>query len=479
MFCVKCNAENDDNAVFCTECGEKISGAENILNTDSQFEPKEIDLSVSEGNNNMFFCENCGTKLEEGAVFCGSCGESISSKLPTNSASTIQDKLNISLIKKKGMAVFLSIFAGVIVVAAIVVMLIINIISSSTPLIIKNSMSQMNNELKEIISSNKIIGSTFNILNDSYKLSTEVKGVDIYLSYDKKTKIYEVGGNMAGISMSTELEELPFSISKYGITFSGEAKGVYEQIKKEHSEALTKLILDSEVDKEKSKDKEFDKEITFEIKDNDINKLVSTMCDDYNEFIEDYVLSEVAEEIEDKSLEFQKLNPFMDLSNIEDELIYEVDAFFTSIEQDFYFSDDVTLIMYTDKNKIKKIDVEISDMEGSLLFESTKKYFYNPILCEINIDNYTSNIEYEQNITKDLWEIDLNVSNRYKNELPSKDSVNIKWDLTDTNENISYKIKDDGNIGEIDFSYYEKNKDEVVFSYVDEHNDIEIILERE
>jgi ribosomal protein L40E len=49
MKCLKCNAEIDDNAMFCPECGSKIE--------------------------KPAFCANCGAKLEDGATFCSNCGE--------------------------------------------------------------------------------------------------------------------------------------------------------------------------------------------------------------------------------------------------------------------------------------------------------------------------------------------------------------------------------------------------------------------
>ena len=58
MKCSKCNAEIDDNARFCPECGNKIE--------------------------KLQFCANCGAKLEEGATFCSNCGEKIES-FPTAS----------------------------------------------------------------------------------------------------------------------------------------------------------------------------------------------------------------------------------------------------------------------------------------------------------------------------------------------------------------------------------------------------------
>ncbi|MBQ6275645.1 MAG: zinc-ribbon domain-containing protein [Bacteroidales bacterium] len=57
MKCSKCNAEIDDDAKFCPECGSKIE--------------------------KFAFCSNCGAKLEEGATFCSNCGEKIGC-LPTD-----------------------------------------------------------------------------------------------------------------------------------------------------------------------------------------------------------------------------------------------------------------------------------------------------------------------------------------------------------------------------------------------------------
>ena len=51
MKCSKCNAEIDDNAIFCPECGSKIE--------------------------KTAFCANCGEKLVDGATYCSNCGEKI------------------------------------------------------------------------------------------------------------------------------------------------------------------------------------------------------------------------------------------------------------------------------------------------------------------------------------------------------------------------------------------------------------------
>ena len=51
MRCTKCNAEIEDSAMFCPECGSKIE--------------------------RVVFCASCGAKLEGGATFCSNCGKKI------------------------------------------------------------------------------------------------------------------------------------------------------------------------------------------------------------------------------------------------------------------------------------------------------------------------------------------------------------------------------------------------------------------
>jgi hypothetical protein len=52
MVCLKCKAQNVDDAKFCESCGAKL------------------ELSKPPGS----FCTSCGKPLKPGAKFCGSCG---------------------------------------------------------------------------------------------------------------------------------------------------------------------------------------------------------------------------------------------------------------------------------------------------------------------------------------------------------------------------------------------------------------------
>ncbi len=61
MFCKNCGNQLDDHAMFCTKCGEKISG-----------ETKEK------------YCIHCGTKLDEDASFCLGCGRKLGDSVTDN-----------------------------------------------------------------------------------------------------------------------------------------------------------------------------------------------------------------------------------------------------------------------------------------------------------------------------------------------------------------------------------------------------------
>lgn len=57
MRCIQCNAEIEEDSLFCSECGAR------------QEVEKEEQNVVS-----YSFCPNCGTRIEEGELFCSGCG---------------------------------------------------------------------------------------------------------------------------------------------------------------------------------------------------------------------------------------------------------------------------------------------------------------------------------------------------------------------------------------------------------------------
>lgn len=54
-YCVHCGTELNDDAIFCTNCGEHVGNA-------SEAAPK------------IKYCTNCGSELKEGADYCLNCG---------------------------------------------------------------------------------------------------------------------------------------------------------------------------------------------------------------------------------------------------------------------------------------------------------------------------------------------------------------------------------------------------------------------
>ena len=58
MFCSKCGAENEDEALFCNKCGEKFN--KNSSQPTEKICPKCNEKNEIESD----FCEKCGTKLD-------------------------------------------------------------------------------------------------------------------------------------------------------------------------------------------------------------------------------------------------------------------------------------------------------------------------------------------------------------------------------------------------------------------------------
>ena len=67
MKCSHCGAENEEGAVFCEECGQKITAPAPV-------QPKNI-------------CPNCGAENEDGALFCEECGHNMTTNKPQNNIS--------------------------------------------------------------------------------------------------------------------------------------------------------------------------------------------------------------------------------------------------------------------------------------------------------------------------------------------------------------------------------------------------------
>lgn len=75
MFCKFCGSELVDDAIFCSNCGEKIS---------KNLPPK--------------FCVWCGAELDDDSVFCFNCGKNIKLEYEakTNSPSRYKEQLDVN-----------------------------------------------------------------------------------------------------------------------------------------------------------------------------------------------------------------------------------------------------------------------------------------------------------------------------------------------------------------------------------------------
>jgi len=76
IVCPKCKEELEDGAVFCTNCGTKLSitcpKCGKILKSGAKFCSGCGANLAEHAKNNV--CPNCGAELEEGAKFCDQCG---------------------------------------------------------------------------------------------------------------------------------------------------------------------------------------------------------------------------------------------------------------------------------------------------------------------------------------------------------------------------------------------------------------------
>ena len=71
QHCRKCGKELVPGAVFCLECGEKVSSEEVTT------APEEQTVEVPADEYQIKFCHHCGYKLMENSRFCSNCGAEI------------------------------------------------------------------------------------------------------------------------------------------------------------------------------------------------------------------------------------------------------------------------------------------------------------------------------------------------------------------------------------------------------------------
>ena len=95
MYCKNCGHNIDENATFCSNCGQKQEKPELKVNLNNEFGAR--------------YCANCGTKLEAGMEICLSCG--YSTKAPRATETQQQTQAPVSS-KSKMAAGLLALFLG-------------------------------------------------------------------------------------------------------------------------------------------------------------------------------------------------------------------------------------------------------------------------------------------------------------------------------------------------------------------------------
>ena len=109
MICNHCGAENDEGAVFCEECGQKIS---------APVQKKNI-------------CPHCGAEYEEGTVFCDECGKEITADEPEQQSVVDEpavpqaDGTAAATKKAKGIKIPVIAAAAAVVIAVIVFLVLV------------------------------------------------------------------------------------------------------------------------------------------------------------------------------------------------------------------------------------------------------------------------------------------------------------------------------------------------------------------
>lgn len=99
MFCRRCGNKNDDNAVFCTECGTRIN-PEPLENSvpKVEVEIKEGKITTNEGVRHK--CPSCGELLKSFETVCPACNHEIRGRTATNAIQLFFEKISLETNEK-------------------------------------------------------------------------------------------------------------------------------------------------------------------------------------------------------------------------------------------------------------------------------------------------------------------------------------------------------------------------------------------
>ncbi len=428
LRCVKCNCELQQDAVFCPECGTKVeveAAPTNTVTSNESQGHKFCNKCGMKNDINAQACTSCGN------IFSTAEGDKDKAQNPLSSLQNIKMPSEIKIpseIKVPKNVKFNKPFLIAVPVLLVVVLIGFvaynSFVAKRLDYVLLNTQKQLSNESTDAYESFDLYQNLKTLLTDSYDMTIDVDSdvLNVEMEKNKNNYSYTIypedsdekvvfeytlsGNTLSGSiklpddaldatfdlkynSSDDELEVFVTADEEY--TGYGEATIIVEApalkiidgkiiqtdefaaIKKEYTDSLVELILDSEVENEKSKSSEFDREITLEIDGDEYNDLLF----DYYEACVDVVLQNI------KNVSVTTSDEYADeiVEGIIEELEYGVESVLEELEYSISIPEDnFEIILKTENSRVKGIETD--DFE--LVFENTKSYLNNTVTLEVD-----------------------------------------------------------------------------------------------
>lgn len=358
MNCSNCGSENKEGAKFCNKCGTKI---------------EEVKVVSEIQQNTINFCSKCGSKIEGEHVFCVQCGSELA---PVKDETTHVENVT-KAIESKIESITKKSFPVKKVLLVAIPVLIIGVIgvsfffftgkSKDIEFVIANTVSEIKNEIKATVKSNKDITTAYSVLqkdfiwnysdgyNDiefvvdktktGYSAENEYGTVEVIQDEDSFDLIYT--GEDVDDSYSVSLLEPFFEFnSKDIVKYSPELMEINSQYKIE----LLNFLKEHEVSVNKSSSSKYDYEFKYEFDASEVTALMGDYLEANIEYFEDQ-LDNLEIETEVTYIEENLVGEFQMIIEDFEDLQQEI--------EDYDYAEEYTLTIKTVNNKIKCIGMKV------------------------------------------------------------------------------------------------------------------------